>query len=148
MDANLDDLEEVRRLFCEHIPEVANSVIEIKSIARERGQRTIVAVRSSDPGVDPVGACVGLRGIRIKTIVKQLGQEMMDVVRWSESTEEFIRNALAPAKAERIVIDTATNRAIVYASPENRSLMMERDQGLRVLLCSRLVGREIRVFVL
>jgi N utilization substance protein A len=149
MDASLnDDEEEVRHLFCEEIPEVASDVIEIKGIARKKGRRTLVAVHSSDPHIDPVGACVGLQGTRIKTIVKQLAQEKIGIVRWSESTEAFICNALAPAKIKRVVTDPAIAQVIVYASSKERSLIMDSDRGLWVSLCSQLVGREIRVFAL
>jgi N utilization substance protein A len=144
MSTASNDNDEIRRLFREHIPEVANGVVEMKSIARDPGQRTIVAVHSSDPSICPVGSCVGLRGDRVKTIIKQLPGDKVDIVRWSESIEEFIRNALAPARAERIVFDAAGHSATIHASPEYRSLILGR-QGTRLGLLSRLVGWDIRV---
>ena len=144
MNAGSNENAEIRRLFSEHIPEVASGVVELKSIARVTGQRTMVAVQSSDPGICPVGSCVGFRGVRVKAIMKRLTGDKVDIVRWSESVEEFIRNALAPVRVERIVFDPAAHSATVHASPENRSLIT-RDQGSRLRLISRLVGWEMRV---
>jgi len=121
-------------------------VLEIKGIVRERGHRTIFAVQSSDQAVDPVGACVGVRGIRIKTVVQQLSGEKIDVVRWSESIEEFTRNILAPARTQRIVLEPTTHRMLIYALPEFRSLIIGRH-GLRLEMISRLLGWQIQVMM-
>lgn len=132
------------RLFHEHVPQVASGVVEIKGIARERGRRTIVSVHSTDGSVDPVGSCVGERGIRVKAIMQHLSGEKIDIVRWSDSVEEFIRNLLAPAKAERIILDGETHRATIYAPPDQRSLIMGR-QGSRLEMMSQLAGWDLQV---
>jgi N utilization substance protein A len=139
MATNSNDDEQVRELFREYVPEVASGIVEIKSIARERGLRTMVAVNAPDSDVSAVAVCVGLKGIHIKTIARQLA-EKVDVILWSESAEAFLRNALAPANVERIIIESAERRAAVYASPENKSLIKPRQA-----LCSRLVGLTIQV---
>jgi N utilization substance protein A len=141
MSTALNDNDEIRLLFREHVPEVASGVVEIKSIAREPGQRTILAVHSSDPSICPVGSCVGLRGDPVKTIIKQLPGDKVDVVRWSEPIEEFIRNA--PVRAERIVFDAAGHSATIHVSPEYRYRSL--ISGTRLSLLSRLVGWDIRV---
>ena len=91
-----DGSEEVRRLFHEHVPELAGGIVEIRAIARQCGLRSVLAVASTDTRVDPVGSCVGQQGVRVKSVVRLLSGEHIDIVRWSESVEEFIRNALAP----------------------------------------------------
>jgi len=136
--------DEVRRLLHEHVPEVASGIVEIKSIAREQGQRTIVALHSTDSSVCPVGSAVGRRGLRVKTMMRQLPGETIDIVKWSESIEEFIRNALAPAKVDRIVLDAAAHRATVHASGESLSLLQDR-QGLKQRLAGKLVGWDIQI---
>jgi len=143
MNTHSDDNELIRRLFREHVPEVASGVVEVKSIAREPGQRTIVAVHASDPSICPVGSCVGLRGVRVKTIMKQLPGDKIDIVRWSESIEELIRNALAPARVERIIFDAARHSATIHALAEFRSYPGQARDKLD--LVSRLVGWKIRV---
>ena len=144
MSTPSNDNDEIRRLFTEYVPEVAIGVVEIKSIARERGKRSIVAVHSSRSSVCPVGSCVGPNGVRAKTMIRQLPGEKLDIVRWSESIEEFIRNALAPAKVERIVLDAAAHRATLHASREYLALIDGR-QGARRELVSKLVGWHILV---
>jgi N utilization substance protein A len=139
-----DEGEEVRRLFHEHVPQVASGVVEIKGIARMHGQRTILAVHSTDSSVDPVGSCVGERGIHVKAIVQQLSGEKIDIVRWSDSVEEFIRNLLAPARAERIILDGGTHRATIYASPDLRSLIIGRH-GSTLEMMSQLAGWDIQI---
>jgi len=144
MDANSDDNAEIRRLFVEYIPEVASGVVQIKSVARERGYRAIVAVHSTDPKVCPVGSCVGLRGYRVKTITAQLSGDKVDIIRWSESPETLIRNAISPAIADHIVFDAAAHSATIHARPEYRSVILGQD-GSRVQLISKLAGWNIRV---
>ena len=144
MNTDSDANDEIRRLFREHVPEVANGVVEIKSIAREPGQRTIVAVRSSDANICPVGSCVGMQGVRVKTMIKELPGEKVDIVRWSDSIEELLRNAVAPARVARIVLDPVRHSATIYTAPEYRSLVMGR-QGSRLELLSRLVGWRVGV---
>jgi N utilization substance protein A len=143
-DRQPDGSEEVRRLFHEQIPEVANGIVEIEAIARARSYRTLVAVRSKDAGVDPVGACVGSQGALAKGIVQRLGGEKLDIIRWSASVEEFIGNTIAPARAERIDLNSATHSATLHVRPEYIALTLGREQ-LRLHLMSRLVGWAIQV---
>ncbi len=144
MHAQSDGSQEVRQLFHEHVPELASGIVEIKGIAREPGQRTIVAVHSTDSNIDAVGAFVGERGKRVRAIVQQMSGEKIDIVRWSDSVEQFICNLLAPAKVERIALENATHRATIHARRDQRSLIIGR-QGSRVHLMSRLVGWDLQV---
>ena len=144
MDSQPDDVEEVWRLFREHVAPIASGAVEIKGIVRERGQRTMVSVHSDNSSVDPVGSCVGERGIRVKAIVQQLSGEKVDIVRWSDSVEQFIRNLLAPARPERIILDEATHRATIFTSPDQRALIVGR-RGARLEMMSRLAGWQVEV---
>src|SRR5205085_7379054 len=105
--------EFVRQLFIKEIPEIQDRTIEIKAIAREAGYRTKVAVSSIDMKVDCVGACVGVRGSRIKNIVEALGGERIDIVRWNESLQVLIKNSLQPAEIEEVFLYHRLGRAIV-----------------------------------
>jgi transcription termination/antitermination protein NusA len=144
MRSQPDEIEEVRRLFHEHVPEVASGVIEIKGIARTLGKRAIVAVRSTDESVDPVGSCVGQRGIRVKTIVRELRGEKLDIVRWSDSLEELLINSLSPAKIDAIYPNESTHRAIIFTNIDDKASIMHND-GLRLKLVSCLVGWDLQV---
>ena len=144
-----DGSEEVRQLFMKQVPELASGVVQIRGIVRERGFRTMIAVSSTDSAVDPVGSLVGERGIRVKTVVRELwgeklSGEKIDIIRWSDFLEEFIGNLLAPARASRIVLDAATHRATIYASAEERSVITG-PKGTRLRMMSRLVGWELVV---
>ena len=136
--------EEVRRLLFQHVPEIASGVIELKGIARKPGFHTIIAVHSPEPTVDPVGTCVGLRGIRVKTIVGLLSGEKMDIIRWSASPAGFIRNLLAPARLSEVKIDPANRRVTVFVS-EDQVTLGNGLKGLRIQLCSQLLEQEIVV---
>ena len=138
------DNEEVRRLFAEYVPQVASGVIEIKGIVRERGQRTIVSVHSTDNSVDPVGSCVGEQGSRVKSIIQRLSGEKIDIVRWSDSLETFIRNLLLPTRPERIVLDVVAQRATIYAARDQRSLIIGRH-GARLEMMSQLAGLKLEI---
>jgi N utilization substance protein A len=144
MHAPTDGTDEVRGLFHEHIPEVASGVIEIKAIARARGKRAIVAVHSTDNRIDPVGSCVGQRGIRAKTIMQQLGGEKLDCVRWSDSLKTLLTNSLAPAKIDEVFTNDAARRAIIFTNSEGKQSILGSD-GLRLKLVSHLVGWELQV---
>jgi len=146
MNAQPDGSEEVRSLLLAQVPELASGVVEIKGIVRERGYRTIIAVWSTDTTIDPVGACVGQRGVRIKGVVQQLSGEMIDVVRWSESLEEFTRNLIAPVPvgAKRIVLDEGTQTVIIHTKPDYMALILGR-QGVYGKLLARLLGRKLQV---
>jgi N utilization substance protein A len=139
-----DDVEEVWRLFRDYVAPLASGAVEIKGIVRVRGQRTMVSVHSNNSSVDPVGSCVGERGIRVHAIVQQLSGEKVDIVRWSDSVEQFIRNLLAPARPERIILDEATHRATIFASADQRALIVGR-RGARLEMMSRLAGWQLEV---
>jgi len=106
-----DGSDEVRRLFSEQTPELAKGIVEIKAIAREGGRRTMLVVYSRDDSVDPVNSCVGPRGARVKSVVQQLSGEHIDIVRWAESVEDLIRNALTPVLVQSIALDEAARHA-------------------------------------
>ena len=134
----------VQRLFEQEIPEIAEGVIEIRSIAREPGYRTKVAVSSTDQRVDCVGACVGVRGNRIKNIVDELGGERIDIVRWSDDMQVLIPNALQPAEVEEVILCQMLGRAIVLVREDQLSLAIGR-RGQNVRLASKLCGWDIEI---
>ncbi|MBE6427604.1 MAG: transcription termination factor NusA [Planctomycetaceae bacterium] len=134
----------VTRLFEQEIPEIGEGVIEIKSIARKAGVRSKIAVWSADQRVDCVGACVGMRGTRIKNICDELGGERIDIVPWSSEPIEFISNALQPAEIEEVILCGMLGRAIVLVSEPNLSLAIGRH-GQNVLLASKLCGWDIEI---
>lgn len=134
----------VGRLFEQEIPEIADGVIEVKSMAREPGYRTKVAVSSSDQRVDCVGACVGVRGNRIKNIVDELAGERIDIVRWSDDMVTLIPNALQPAECEEVILCSMLGRAIVLVREDQLSLAIGR-RGQNVRLASKLCGWDIEI---
>jgi len=134
----------VRRLFEQEIPEIADGVIEIRAMAREPGYRTKVAVSSTDQRVDSVGACVGVRGNRIKNIVDELAGERIDIVRWSEDLQVLIPNALQPAEVEEVILCNMLGRAIVLVREDQLSLAIGR-RGQNVRLGSKLCGLDIEI---
>ena len=142
MSASRDN-DEVRRLFGEHVPEIASGAVEIMGIAREKGRRVIIAVHASDPEVDSVGSCVGPRGERIKTVMRALPGDKIDIVRWSDSDQDFIRNILSPAKIKQLSFDAPGHRASVTVSGDSTSLTM--DGGIRLRLASRLAGWDLEL---
>lgn len=134
----------VRRLFEQEIPEIADGVIEIRAMAREAGYRTKVAVSSMDQRVDSVGACVGVRGNRIKNIVDELAGERIDIVRWSDDMQVLIPNALQPAEVEEVILCQMLGRAIVLVREDQLSLAIGR-RGQNVRLASKLCGWDIEI---
>jgi N utilization substance protein A len=134
----------VRRLFENEIPEIHDHTIEIRAVAREAGYRTKVAVSSIDMKVDCVGACVGVRGSRIKNIVDELGGERIDIVRWNDSLQVLIPNALQPAAIEEVFLYGRLGRAIVLVKEDQLSLAIGR-RGQNVRLASKLVGWDIEI---
>jgi len=134
----------VRKLFELEVPEIAENVVQIKGLAREAGHRTKIAVNSEDPRVDSVGACVGVRGSRIKTIVDELNGEKVDIVRWSDSPEQLIANALKPAEVTSVQLHEAKMRAFVIVGDDQVSLAIGK-RGQNVRLASKLCGWEIDV---
>ncbi|MBE7508304.1 MAG: transcription termination/antitermination protein NusA [Planctomycetia bacterium] len=134
----------IRRLFEVEVPEVAERIIEIKALAREAGYRTKVAVSSIDTKVDAVGACVGVRGSRIKNIVEELGGEKIDIVRWNESSQILISNALKPAEVQDTALCFELGRATVVVPEEQLSLAIGK-RGQNVRLAARLTGWDIDI---
>ncbi len=134
----------IRRLFEFEVPEVIEGIIEIKSLAREAGYRTKIAVDTTDEKVDPVGACVGVRGSRIRNIVDELGGEKIDIVKWSDSSQNLISNALAPAKVSEIAICFELGRATVVVTEDQLSLAIGKH-GQNVRLAARLTGWDIDI---
>lgn len=134
----------VRRLFEQEIPEIADGVIEVRAMAREAGYRTKVAVSSMDQRVDSVGACVGVRGNRIKNIVDELAGERIDIVRWSDDMQVLIPNALQPAEVEEVILCQMLGRAIVLVREDQLSLAIGR-RGQNVRLASKLCGWDIEI---
>jgi N utilization substance protein A len=134
----------VQRLFEQEIPEIADGVIEIRAMAREPGYRSKVAVASSDARVDCVGACVGVRGNRIKNIVDELAGERIDIVRWDDNLEVLIPNALQPAEVEQVILCKMLGRAIVLVREDQLSLAIGR-RGQNVRLASKLSGWDIEI---
>jgi N utilization substance protein A len=134
----------IKRLFEQEVPEVAERIIEIKNLAREAGYRTKIAVNSIDDKVDAVGACVGVRGSRIRNIVDELGGEKIDIVRWSDSSQVLIANSLKPAEVSEIAICFELGRATVVVSEDQLSLAIGKH-GQNVRLAARLTGWDIDI---
>lgn len=135
----------LERLFEQEVPEVYDGLITIKKVVREPGERAKVAVESYDDRIDPVGACVGMKGSRIHAIVRELQNENIDVINYTENLELFIQRALSPAKIVSIKVDKENGRVSVYLKPDQVSLAIGKG-GLNIKLASRLVGYEIDVF--
>ena len=134
----------IRRLFEAEVPEVAEHIIEIKAMAREPGFRTKIAVSSIDSKVDAVGACVGVRGSRIRNIVDELGGEKIDIVRWNESSQILISNSLKPAEVEEVSLCFELGRATIIVRDDQLSLAIGR-RGQNVRLAARLTGWDIDI---
>lgn len=134
----------LRRLFEIEIPEIYDGIIDIKAIAREPGERAKVAVESQDNRIDAVGACVGMKGVRIHAIVRELNNENIDVINYSEDPIIFIQRSLAPAKLKQIELDTVERKAVVTADSDQVSLIVGRN-GVNIRLAMRLTGYEIEI---
>jgi N utilization substance protein A len=134
----------VRRLFEAEVNEISDHTVEIRAIAREAGFRTKVAVWSTDPKVDPVGACVGMRGARVKNIVRELNNEKVDIIRWSEDPKEFVREALKPAELRSIVTDEENRIVHVTVDEADLSKAIGR-KGQNARLSSRIMGWDVQV---
>ncbi len=134
----------IKRLFEVEVPEVAERIIEIKAMAREAGYRTKIAVSSVDSKVDAVGACVGVRGSRIKNIVDELNGEKIDIVRWNESSQILIQNALKPAEVQEISLCFELGRATVVVRDDQLSLAIGK-RGQNVRLAARLTGWDVDI---
>lgn len=135
----------LERLFEQEVPEVYDGLITIKKVIREPGERAKVAVESYDDRIDPVGACVGMKGSRIHAIVRELQNENIDVINYTENLDLYITRALSPAKITSIKVDKDNGRVSVYLKPDQVSLAIGKG-GLNIKLASRLVDMEIDVF--
>jgi len=134
----------VKKLLELEIPEVKSGVVEIKSIARDPGVRCKVAVHSSDDKIDPIGSCVGQKGVRVQNIMEELNGERIDIIEWSEDQESYLKAALAPAKTAKIVLNDQTKHATVYVESDQRPLAIGK-MGQNVRLASILTGWEIDI---
>ncbi|MEO7101238.1 MAG: transcription termination factor NusA [Luteolibacter sp.] len=134
----------VRRLFEAEVNEISDRTVEIRAIAREAGFRTKVAVYSTDPKVDPVGACVGMRGARVKNIVRELNNEKVDIIRWSEDPAELVREALKPAELRSVTVDQENRTVHVTVDEADLSKAIGR-KGQNARLSSRLMGWDVQV---
>jgi N utilization substance protein A len=135
----------VEYLFRQEVPELETGAVEIKGIAREAGRRTKLAVASTVPGVDPVGTFVGGHGTRVQAVMNEIGdQEKIDIVTFSDSPEDFIKNAISPAEVVKVEIDEANKRAKVFVTEDQQSIAIGRG-GQNVRLASRLTGYELDI---
>lgn len=134
----------VRRLFESEVSEIADRTVEIRSLAREAGYRTKVAVYSADEKVDPVGACVGMKGARVKNIVRELNNEKVDIIKWSDDVRALVTEALKPAEIKTITIDEANKSILVKVDEEELSKAIGR-RGQNARLTARLIGWEVQV---
>ncbi|MCL2024594.1 MAG: transcription termination factor NusA [Coriobacteriia bacterium] len=134
----------VKRLFEIEVPEIADGIVEIRSIAREAGVRSKVAVSSRQDNLDPVGACVGPAGSRVRNVVHELRGERIDIIPFSESPTEFVASALSPAKVQRVIIDEDTRTANVIVAPDQLSLAIGKE-GQNARLAAQLTGWRIDI---
>lgn len=132
------------KLFAQEVPEIYDGVVEIKAVARDPGSRAKIAVVSKDSSIDPVGACVGMRGSRVQAVVQELGGEKIDIIPWSGDPATFIVNALAPAEVSKVVLDEDTRRIEVVVPDAQLSLAIGR-RGQNVRLASQLTGWQIDI---
>jgi len=136
--------EFVGKLFAIEVPEIYEKIVEIKSVVREPGDRTKIAVCSKDPSVDPVGACVGMKGSRVQAVVRELRGEKIDIIPWSEDPRVFIAEALSPAVVERVGIDEEEKSALVVVSEQQLSLAIGK-KGQNVRLAAKLTNWKIDI---
>lgn len=134
----------LERLFALESPEVASGVVEIKSIAREPGSRSKIAVWTSDENIDPVGSCVGQKGVRVGTVMNELGGEKIDIIEWSQNPEEFVRKALSPAKVLDLQLSEEEHKATIEVTPDQLSLAIGKG-GQNVRLAAKLTGWKIDI---
>lgn len=134
----------VHRLFEIEVPEIHEGIVQVKGVAREAGSRTKIAVYSSDSKIDPVGSCVGMRGQRVKNIVRELGGEKIDIIRWNEDVEAYIREALKPAEIREVKLDRKEQAAEIFVADDQLSLTIGK-KGQNVRLASKLLGWRLDV---
>lgn len=136
--------EILKKVFYLEIPEISNGLVEIKAVAREAGNRSKVAVTAQNDNIDPIGSCVGQRGSRIQTIIRELGGEKIDIIEYNEDAEVFIANALAPAKVEDVKLVTEERQAFITVKDDQLSLAIGKD-GQNVRLAAHLTGWKIDI---
>ena len=136
--------EFLRQLFEAEVPEIYEGLVEIKKIVRKAGYKSKLAVVSNDPNIDPVGTCVGVGGVRIKPILKELGSEKIDIIAWSPSQETFVRDSLKPADINRVEISDDGKSAKVWLDEDQRSLAIGR-MGQNIALASQLTGLQVEL---
>lgn len=134
----------LEKLFAVEVPEMTAGTVEIRAIAREAGSRSKIAVFSSDPHIDPVGSMVGQRGVRVSTVMSELGGEKIDIIEWSNEPEKFVEDALSPAKVESVTIDKEANTAVVKVAEDQQSLAIGKG-GQNVRLAAKLTGFRIDI---
>lgn len=138
------DPQFVEKLFAREVPEISSNSVEIKAIAREAGVRTKIAVHSAQTGIDPVGSCVGQKGVRVQAVTNEIGGERVDVIPWSEDTAELIKSSLSPAENLEVVLDIDKKVARVTAPEDQLSMAIGKD-GQNVRLTAKLTGYRIEV---
>ena len=135
----------LEQLFAIETPEIASKVVEIKAVAREAGSRSKVAVVSHDSHVDPVGSLVGQRGVRVSTVMSELGGEKIDIIEWSENQKQFIEDSLSPARVLSVeIVDENEKQAVVKVAPDQQSLAIGKG-GQNVRLAAKLTGWKIDI---
>lgn len=134
----------ISRLFELEVPEIGAGTIEIKSIAREAGSRTKIAVASNEEGIDPIGSCIGQKGTRVAAVISEIGGEKIDIIEWSEDSEVFVSNSMSPAKVNKIEITSQRHTAKVYVPEDQLSLAIGKA-GQNVRLAAKLTGWKIDV---
>lgn len=134
----------VKRLFELEVPEIYNGVVEIKGISREAGSRTKIAVYSNDENIDPMGACVGQKGVRVQNIVNELKNEKIDIIKWSKLPEEYIANSISPAKVLDVTINEENKSAQIVVDDNQLSLAIGKE-GQNVRLAAKLTGWKIDI---
>lgn len=134
----------VKKVFAREVPEIASNSVEIVGVAREAGVRTKIAVRSTQSGVDPVGSCVGQKGVRVQAVTTELGGERVDIIPWSDDIQEFIKAALAPVEIVSLKVDEKNKTAVAKVPEDRLSLAIGKD-GQNVRLAGELTGYKIEV---
>jgi len=134
----------IEKLFIQEAPEVAAGTVQIKAVAREAGSRAKVAVASTDEHIDPIGSCVGQRGVRVSTVMSEIGGEKIDLILWSEDPAKFIEDALSPAQVQSVVLDEANHQATITVAPDQQSLAIGRG-GQNVRLAAKLTGWKLDI---
>jgi len=134
----------IEKLFAAEAPEIGSGMVEIKAIAREAGSRSKIAVASNSPNIDPVGSCVGQKGSRVSAVINELGGEKIDIIEWSEKSEEFIANSLSPAKVASITLNEENREAQIEVEPDQFSLAVGKG-GQNARLAAKLTGWKIDI---